>query len=148
MVIYSCNLCGKEFGQKCHYINHTEKRKKSCVNTLSTANIQNIPLCIPIQNPPKPTQITTFDVFKSYGNTGHIGHVVQENTGFSDSFDNFDKSILSDESEEKICCAYCLKTFCRKDVLNKHLKNSCKVKNNKMNKKRISLKNYYYKKAC
>ena len=35
MVNYSCNNCGKIFSQKCHYINHTKKKKYPCeqINT-------------------------------------------------------------------------------------------------------------------
>jgi hypothetical protein len=31
MVEYNCINCGKKFKQKCHFINHTEKKKKICV---------------------------------------------------------------------------------------------------------------------
>ena len=30
MVLYTCKNCLKEFKQKCHYIEHTEKRKNPC----------------------------------------------------------------------------------------------------------------------
>ena len=30
MVKYKCNNCLKEFKQKCHYVNHVEKKKYPC----------------------------------------------------------------------------------------------------------------------
>ena len=34
MVNYQCIKCKKCFKQKCHYIEHTEKKKKPCVEKI------------------------------------------------------------------------------------------------------------------
>ena len=41
MVEYNCPICNKTFKQKCHFINHTEKKKKLCKPIL-TKNSQKI----------------------------------------------------------------------------------------------------------
>jgi hypothetical protein len=40
MVNYTCPICYRVFSQKCHYINHTEKKKKPCVQN-EYKNAQN-----------------------------------------------------------------------------------------------------------
>jgi hypothetical protein len=38
---YSCNLCGKFFNQKCHWVNHTQNKKYPCVKKTNLINTIN-----------------------------------------------------------------------------------------------------------
>ena len=102
MVNYKCLTCEKEFNQKCHFIEHTEKRKKPCeVKIKKTEKILDIPI--------------NFEIFKNIPKNSEI---VENNSNFN---------IINTEINNNIC-KYCLKNFSTTFNLNKHLKNSCKVK--------------------
>lgn len=117
MVKYKCKNCNKDFDQKCHWINHTEKRKKLC-----------IPICIEIQknpeqspeiqkNPEQSLEIQK-NIIQSFNNDIPIQNVLIEVN--SDENINIDKSIPT--------CPYCANTFYQSSNLNKHLRSSCKIK--------------------
>ena len=101
MIYYQCKICDKKFNQKCHYINHTEKRKKPCLKQESNNDSLIIKKNDLIQNPP-------------------INIILPLNN------ENIDNETIHNETEIK--CKYCFNTFSRNPNLNKHLKNSCKVK--------------------
>ena len=124
MVEHKCDKCGTVYYKKSHWLQHINK-KKSCYNNQSGTNINNNILSVPIQNPPNNILNISFDVNKWQGQYILDNYNIPEFNANSIHLDDLDNS---DDPDEKICCAYCLKTFCRKDVLNKHLKNSCKVK--------------------
>ena len=46
MVKYICQKCNKEFKQKCHYINHVEKKKNPCILFYKNL-IENVPIIQP-----------------------------------------------------------------------------------------------------
>jgi hypothetical protein len=50
MVYYKCDICDKVFSQKCHYLYHTTKRKKSCEPNLKS-NLKTNPKTNPKGNP-------------------------------------------------------------------------------------------------
>jgi hypothetical protein len=123
MVEYSCNECGKNFGnKKSHYINHKNK-KYPCIN-----KHVNVPNCSQIENfAPKSshflldfTNVDTDIDFTDCDN--NISNDIQKNIP-NDIFDN-----LSNSNVKKIICKYCNVIFTRNSNLNKHLKYNCKVK--------------------
>ena len=51
-MLYNCNICGKQFKQKCHYTNHLN-RINPCINlTKKSPKILQFPPKFP-QHPPK-----------------------------------------------------------------------------------------------
>jgi len=90
-MLYKCNICEKEFKQKCHYTNHLN-RIRPCVKL--TKKIQEIT--------PNYTNLTP---------------KLQQITPKADNR-----------------CNYCLKTYCRSNVLKKHLL-ICKVKKQEIEEK-------------
>ena len=122
MVEYSCEECGKKFGnRKSHYITHKNK-KYPCVNNIFFApkniNFEN--------NVPKSSanilDLINLDKKEFYDiNIKQELEINNENVYLSD--DNDDSDNIT-----KIICKYCFTSFSRNSNLNKHLKNSCKVK--------------------
>ena len=108
MVIYTCNICNKNFNKKSNYINHTEKKKTPCksknnINLLpitSELNLkqQNAPkLILQQQNAPEIDQ-----------NKLQISNII------------LNKSIYE--------CNYCKSSFTRSTTLKRHLLERCKVR--------------------
>jgi hypothetical protein len=139
MVKYKCNICGKEFNQKCHFLNHTEKRKKSCLTEKLDTDIpfQNVPKCSKtFQNVPSTSEnieknigieIKSDDVEilnSYYDKKEYVNTTDDNNNNFLD--ENVKCQMNSIETE--IICKYCFRIFSRMPNLNKHLKNNCKVK--------------------
>ena len=102
MVLYTCENCLKEFTKKSNYLQHIENKKKPCeVKIKKTEKILDIPI--------------NFEILKNIPKNSEI---VENNSNFN---------IINTEINNNIC-KYCLKNFSTTFNLNKHLKNSCKVK--------------------
>ncbi len=114
MVIYTCEKCFKEFNKKSNYIEHQNKKKPCNEHSKIFQNIPDIPA-----NPANPANF--------------------ENLIYPDNI------IIPNEQKNNDCnfCEYCGKKFSTTFNLNKHVKNSCKVKkeddNNKKNIFRLLL---------
>ncbi len=114
MVVHKCNICMKEFNKKSHYIQHIEKKKQCEQNIVSKAENDSRKF----QNIPENSKI------------------------FQNIPENFKKpknneNILDDEN----ICKYCFKGFSTTFNLNKHIKNTCKVKQLENEKKQNILEN-------
>ncbi len=100
MVNYTCEICNKNFTRKNDLVYHTINKKKPC-QAPNPILIQNNPINpILIQNNP---------------------NLIQISMDFSDS-ENIENV------KKKACCSYCGKYFFNGANLNKHIRNSCKVK--------------------
>ena len=131
MTIYQCNLCFKEFRQKCHLDDHLYKKKKPCI----AADIQNIQ---PAQNCTKTAQngTSTAQILHKTAQNGTKLHKLEE-TNINDNllmhnalqdFINNKHSISNIIDESNVRCEHCNKEFLRKDSLTRHLKKFCKYK--------------------
>jgi len=98
MVNYTCERCNKTFRQKCHYIDHTEHKKKPC----------------------KPQQHDKSNIVQNNAN------IVQNNTNLVQNNTNLVQN--NTNIVQKNACNYCLMIFHNKSNLNKHIKSRCKVK--------------------
>ncbi len=102
MTIHECKICLKTFKRRVDLVYHMENKKKPCKPNIPNDSkiFQNIPNDSKIfQNIPKNSKI------------------FQKSEFFSDN-----------EEKNKNICTFCLKNFSTSFNLNKHLKNSCKVK--------------------
>ena len=104
MVEHICPNCNLKFNKKSRLTEHL-KKKNSCVHILCEEN-ENFVKNSTTQKPHKNTEITHENILEE--NTTGIENIVNVN--------------------DNIICKYCLKLFCRVDVLTRHLKNYCKVK--------------------
>lgn len=104
MVEYECKKCGKIFKQKCHYIDHTEKKKKPC-------DKENTELFVHT-NPHKITE-NTQNPHKIIENTQNI-HIIKSDT------------INDENNKNKYSCSKCNKVFSRNDSLKRHINKYCK----------------------
>ncbi len=109
MVIYVCPTCNKSFNRKCNFIDHTINKKKPCVPLNYILNEYKINDQNAFQNIPKKSEIFQ-NIPKNSVKTENLLNDV-ENTKKHDH-----------------SCNFCLKNFSSGFNLNKHLKNSCKVK--------------------
>ena len=108
---YKCDKCLKEFNQKSHYTVHIN-RKFSCNQIIQTINEHNIIV-------PQNNAISAEPNAKKRRNC-----VKKSGKIFNDLQINDDeKNILNQEH----ICKYCNKTYARKDILTRHLKNGCKM---------------------
>jgi hypothetical protein len=110
---YKCDKCSKEFNQKSHYIVHIN-RKFSCVPIIQTINEHNI--IIP-QNNAISAELNAKKRRNCVKKSGKICNDLQINEQH-----NNEKNLLIQEH----VCKYCNKTYARKDILTRHLKNGCK----------------------
>ncbi len=119
MVKYTCKICFKEFNKKDDYIKHTERRKKPCQpkERINIDLFANIPKNIP-NIPNIPNVLKLLELSKN-----------------SNKFDTFEKNEILNEQQIYYNCNYCMKNFSTKFNLNKHIKNSCKVRKLDENKK-------------
>ena len=99
MVKYTCDRCGKEFKQKGHLIEHKNK-KKPCIEIINNLQIPPINL----HNPPINFQILPINL------------------------QNLSNNFQNNDDVQNFYCGYCNKNFGRRDNLNRHLKERCKVK--------------------
>jgi hypothetical protein len=138
MVEYSCEICGKNFGnRKSHYITHKNK-KYPCLNKVEIApkikepeiiapNIKNFEI---ISN--EKIDINKQDL-TIINNDVCIFDIVNDNN-IDNENNNIDNK-LPIYNTNKIICKYCSVSFSRNSNLNKHLKNSCKIKMQKDDEK-------------
>ncbi len=98
MVNYVCNKCGKEFKQKGHLTDHQNK-KKPC-----EPNIPNIP-----------------NIPNNAKNIPNIPNILNNAKNIPNNANNI-------IDNNKCLCNYCGKSFSAVYNLNKHIKNSCKIK--------------------
>ena len=103
MVNYRCEICGKDFKKKSHWIDHTENKKKPC--HINSDN--KIILTEMNTNPQK-------KLTKPHNNLKNPQSIelIQE------------YNIIDD----KFSCRFCGAFFCRKDNLKRHIDKYCKVK--------------------
>ena len=113
---YQCDVCNRKFMQKCHLDNHLN-RKNKC-----QPHIQQLH-----ENTPKLHEIAPQlheKQLKMHENTLNL----HENTPKIPEIDpNKDQHKMDSNNVHK--CNYCNKTFSRKNVVYKHIKESCKIAN-------------------
>jgi hypothetical protein len=99
---YPCELCGKMFKQKSHWVQHTQNKKYSCVKK------------------------EELNIIKE-----DIDKVREEERGIGDEKKGERKEeggFREEEEVKKNCCRFCLKTFTRSDNLKRHIANEkCEV---------------------
>jgi hypothetical protein len=119
MTIYKCNICDREFRQKCHLNDHLNK-KKPCIqsnnNILNPAN--NILNPANIQLNPANIQLNLADIM---ANKDKFIELL-----FKEPFHNDNDN----DNKNDIICIYCEKVFTRVDSLKKHQLSRCKSKTN------------------
>ncbi len=119
MVLYKCLTCFREFKKKSHYITHTEHKKNPCKPPEVNKHNEKAEL---FQNIPDDSKI-----FQNIPNNSKIFQNIPEKNPIFTINDK--KDILDEENEDdKNLCKYCFKQFSTVFNLNKHVKNSCKVK--------------------
>ena len=117
MVKYICNICKKDFNQKCHYVNHTEKKKYPC-------KPNNIIIIDKSLNMPKYAEnniLNTENIPKKIGN-------INLNAKNVDNSLFINNDIVKNEKKRNYMCNFCEKTFSRSDHLKYHLDKACKIK--------------------
>jgi hypothetical protein len=135
MVIYTCPNCLKEFKQKGHFIDHTERKKKPCIQTPPILH----------QKPPIYTNDSTkFHqpnlVFDSSDDSSldeqtlDVQNQFEENKVEQNKFEHI--QVQNMILKENFTCAYCDSEFTRKDALKRHMNNRCASKKDYDNKKR------------
>ena len=138
MIKYSCKKCDKKFSQRCHYINHTEKRKKSCIDDSfdKISNPQN--LDVKLVNYIENTQsnninnileiIEKTDLDNTDKNQDNNDINQDNNNKNQDNNNKNQDNNDNNDNNDKLTCKYCLKVFSRPDVLKRHIVEYCKVK--------------------
>ena len=105
---YICNLCEKVFSQKCHYVNHTNRKRPCINNVIVTTDDNSIDNHKNNINKPKYTK---------------LNHNIPNYTNLTKTLSNSDDLCKS----AKVNCTYCLKIFSCKSSLTRH-KTRCKIK--------------------
>jgi len=121
---YKCDKCNKHFTKKCNYLTHL-KRKFPCVKPIIiTPNVApNAPI------PGESVLISPLNVSNLVKNTSNsLPTMSSLNLNKCDDM-NIDDSNTQNTDKKKHQCNYCLKIFSRNDILQKHMKKSCKEKN-------------------
>jgi hypothetical protein len=123
MVEHKCEKCNTIYYKKSHWLQHVNK-KKPCV-----------PLCVEINkdqcSTKKPQEpIKNIEIKNLNGNisTEENIRLFSQNQEYAYELEYELEHGYGQEQDDKIICKFCLKTFCRKDVLSKHIKQNCKVK--------------------
>jgi hypothetical protein len=136
MVKYICKKCGKKFSQKCHYVNHTEKRKYPCddnydINAKNPQKLEEI-----IVNHTENTQNDIPDniinninqIFENVIKNDSENNNLVNNNLVNNNFGNDDLLKNKKNIHDKLTCKYCLRNFSRPDVLKRHIIDYCKIK--------------------
>jgi len=134
MTKYQCSNCNKNFKQKSQLDYHIN-RKNKC-QSIAEISHQNPPYNH--QNPPYNHQNTTFPPPKTTILPPQIITELQnvsmptQNNNVSIPTQNNNVSIPTQNvpipvNDDSYTCTYCNKSFARRDVVNKHMKQSCKV---------------------
>ena len=110
-MIYKCPKCSKTFSQKSNYNVHIN-RKFSCIKE-NNIIIPSEDIILKFSDQIDKNNTNTTQNHQKYT-------VIHNNTIIS-------KQIITKEKLE-ILCEYCKTSFCRKDVLLKHIKKNCKIK--------------------
>ncbi len=104
---YQCSICDRNFRQKCHLNDHLNKKNKcKPINDKLHVIATELTIITPI-----PDAITP--------NLSNVSIALHQDT-------SLDKSPLL-TSNNIPTCNYCNKTFTRKNVMHKHIKESCKI---------------------
>ena len=112
-MIYTCTKCQKIFDQKSHYIVHIN-RKFSCLNNYDIVDTSEIIL-------PQKTAKNHIKTAKNHINPQNIITNIEDINNDIISTDNTIK--------QTYLCEYCNTSYSRKDVLSRHIKQYCKLKN-------------------
>jgi hypothetical protein len=120
--------CGKEFNQKCHWINHTEKKKHPCIIIGNNSNI--------FPNIPKLSHENS-SLSKSI-NPNDLNSIPKPNSNLNSNLNsNSNSNPISNQPDEEVTiqCGFCAKIFSNTGNLNKHIKFNCKIKKQQDEKK-------------
>jgi hypothetical protein len=107
---FICNICNREFNKKHHLQDHISKKKKPCVTNTTLIKTDTM---LPQIN----TDLPQINTDLPQINTDLIPNIVKINEINSNA------------------CLYCGLVFSRKDAIGRHIKKSCKVKNDLDNEK-------------
>ena len=130
---HPCELCGKVFKQKCHWVNHTQNKKYSCVLKLNTKKDVGAELeteagaNIKLKNNLEKNNLKCINVSKLNNNVvGAVVEVLEQIAGAGNEANEL--YLEQDKSECKFTCKYCFKEFLYNRNLNKHIKEErCEV---------------------
>ena len=109
-MIYKCQKCSKTFSQKSNYNVHIN-RKFSCIKE-NNIIIPSEDIILKISDQIDKNKLNTTE--------NHQKNILIHNTIISKQISTKDKL--------EILCEFCKTSFCRKDVLLKHIKKNCKIK--------------------
>jgi hypothetical protein len=98
---YNCEECGKNFKQKCHWINHTQNKKYPCVKV---------------------------QLINNSSKTGSTNGSIHGSNSISNMNINMNINTINELQKKKISCKFCLKDFLYTKNLNKHIREErCEV---------------------
>lgn len=107
---YNCEECGKNFKQKCHWVNHTQNKKYPCVKQIiKNENVKPgvTPQITPEFTPGIINKNINFDI---------------DNKKYIDESNNNILEINQINNNKKCSiCRFCLKQFSRPDSLKRHI---------------------------
>jgi hypothetical protein len=117
MVEHKCPICKEIFNKKSRYIEHLSKKKQCVIK------------CYEIKEE-KTQKIKAEKIYFPTEKT-HIYAEIPHN------YTEINQKIDKNNKEEQIICKYCMKQFCRKDVLTRHILNNCKIKKKQDDEKEV-----------
>jgi hypothetical protein len=117
MVLYTCEICSKEFNKKSNYLQHIENKKKPC-KIINDDILEKTPKNTKIlQESTKKHQITPIVEQQLLNIPKNINELIEI------------KTILNNDNlEPEHMCKFCYKIFSNNFSLNRHLKDRCKVR--------------------